>query len=104
MITFDIDVDASKRVLQPEFYGLIPDDHRTRTTYFVLMTLINTLHNLSRSIGCALLIASSGGENIAFYILAREMALFFTYKVSLQASVAVKSSSSQSKRPKIDTI
>ena len=46
MIAYDHDTDEPHRQLQPKFYGYIKDGRRGRT--FFLMTMISTLHNLSR--------------------------------------------------------
>jgi len=46
MIAYDFDTDEPHRQLQPKFYGYIKDGRRGRT--FFLMTMISTLHNLSR--------------------------------------------------------
>ena len=78
MISFDFDVDVPHRRAQPKFYGYIPDDNRLRGRCFVLMTLISALHNVNRSVGCALLAAGdrillllfSGGE-IMLYLVFR---------------------------------
>ena len=80
MISFDLDVDSTKRSNKPTFYGYIPDDHSLRGRCFVLMTLISGLHNLSRSVGCALL-AASGGKILAFYFVGGEILLFYAYKI-----------------------
>ena len=44
------------------------------------MTLISALHNLSRSIGCALLVASSG-KLMLVYFVGGEILLFFAWKL-----------------------
>jgi len=75
MISFDKDVDVNGQKVQPKFYGLIPDDHNARGTCFALMTMISTLHNLSRNIGTALL-AASGGSMLVAYFVGGEMVLF----------------------------
>jgi hypothetical protein len=54
MISFDYDIDLTHRKFQPLFYGYIPDDNGLRGRSFLLMTLISALHNLSRSVACAL--------------------------------------------------
>jgi len=61
IIAFDFDTDVLHRKNQPEMYGYIPDYHELRGRCFTLMTLMSALHNLSRSLGCALLIVSGGG-------------------------------------------
>jgi len=80
MIAYDLDVDVPHRKHQPKFYGYIPDDGRARGRCFALMTMISALHNLSRSIGCALLIALLGKRYVVFAV-AGEMVLYFLYKI-----------------------
>jgi len=80
MIAFDFDVDVPHRKNQPKFYGYISENHRSRGRCFVLMTLISALHNMSRSVGCALLAASDGRLVAAFVV--GEMTLYVIYKVS----------------------
>ena len=73
MIAFDSEVDVSHRKNEPSFYGYIPDDHVTRGRCFMLMTLISTLHNLSRSVGCALLALSHEGLMMCIYFVVIEV-------------------------------
>jgi len=80
MIAFDHDVEVTHRKNQPKFYGLIPDDHNTRGACFVLMTMISALHNLSRSIGTALLAASGDGMLVAYFV-GGEMVLYLLFKI-----------------------
>ena len=80
MITFDKDVEAQGRINQPTFYGFIPDDHILRRRCFMLLTMMSTLHNLSRSIGCALLMASGGGTMI-LSVYGGEMLLYAAWKL-----------------------
>jgi len=78
MISFDCDVDVPRRKNQPKFYGYIPNDHELRGRCFALMTLMSTLHNLSRNLGCALL-AFSGAE-IALLFIGGEIGLYLVFK------------------------
>ena len=81
MISFDMDVDTPHRIGQPQFYGYIPDDNGVRMKCFALMTMISTLHNLSRSLGCALLAASNGGFVLVMYFSGCEVLLFLAWKI-----------------------
>ena len=83
MIAFDFDVDVSKRKRDPSFYGYIPDDHSLRGKCFVLMTLISSLHNLSRSLGCALL-ATSGGSSLVLYFVGGEVGAYLPCRILRQ--------------------
>jgi len=47
---------------------------------FFLMTSISALHNLNRSLGCALLIAASG--KTAFLFVRGELILYLVYKIA----------------------
>jgi len=80
MIAFDKDVDVADKKNQSKFYGLIPDDHNARGTCFALMTMISAVHNLSRSIGTALLAASGDGMLVAYFV-GGEMVLFLLFKI-----------------------
>ena len=81
LISFDKDVDVVGRKNQPTFYGYIPDDHATRGRCFFLMTIMSALHNLSRSVGCALLAASSSGKMTLVYFVVGEMILYLVWKI-----------------------
>jgi len=59
------------------FYGYLPDDNGLRGRCFVLMTVISAIHNLSRSLGVALL-ASSSDNMLAVY--GGELLLYLFYK------------------------
>ena len=80
IIAFDKDVDAQGRKHQPEFYGYIPDDHGLRSRCFILMMMMSTLHNLSRSVGCALL-AATGGATMMLSFVSLEIVLFLAWKL-----------------------
>ena len=80
IIAFDKDVDEKGRKEMPQFYGYIPDDHSRRRMCFLAMTTISALHNLSRSVGYALL-AKSGGTNLAALVIGGEILLFLLFKI-----------------------
>ena len=80
IIAFDKDVDAQGRKINPKFYGYIPDDHRLRSRCFILMTVMSTCHNLSRSVGCALL-AASGGATMVLSFVGGEVMVYVMWKV-----------------------
>ena len=82
MIAFDKDVDVQGRKNQPKFYGYIPDNHALRGRCFVLMSLISSCHNLSRSVGCALLAASSSGKTTLLYAVVGEIVAYLAYKIA----------------------
>ena len=79
IVTFDKDVDAQSREKQPNFYGFIPNDHGLRSRCFMLMTLMSACHNLSRSIGCALL-AASGGATMVLSFVGGEVVVYLMWK------------------------
>ena len=79
LMSFDKDVDVDCRTFFPEFYGYIPDNNGTRGRCFLLMTLISSLHTLSRSVGCSLL-AASGGASLVLPFIGGEMLLYFSWK------------------------
>ena len=76
MIAFDKDIDVVGRRKQPLFYGYIPDDNGLRERCFVLMTMISALHNVSRSLGVALL-AASGNKMLVVYFVGGEIVLYY---------------------------
>ena len=80
MVAFDMDLDVGARKNQPQFYGCIPDDHTLRGRCFILMTLMNALHNFSRSIGYAML-AESGGLTMVWSFAGCEMIIFLAWKI-----------------------
>ncbi|GMI50259.1 hypothetical protein ScalyP_jg12128 [Parmales sp. scaly parma] len=80
MIAFDMEVDVSRRRLQPKFYGMIPDDNNKRGRSFMLMTLISALHNISRSVGYALMM-STDPLLLAQFVIG-EFGLYIFWKVS----------------------
>ena len=85
MIAFDSDVDVSRRKKNPKLNGYIPDDHAARGRCFFLMTLISTFHNLSRSVGCALLAATSSENKknmLLEYFMGGEMILYLAFKAA----------------------
>jgi len=82
MIAFDLDVDVPHRKNQPKFYGYIPNDNSLRGRCFILMTLMSSLHNLSRSLGCALL-AFSDAEMFLLFI-GGEIGLYLLFKILRQ--------------------
>ena len=84
MISFDMDVDVPHRENQSWFYGYIPDDNAVRMKIFALMTLMSTMLNLGRSLGCALLATSKGGMMLVVYFTGGEMLCFFVWKVFRQ--------------------
>jgi len=82
MIAFDMDVDVPHRKNQPKFYGYIPNEDSLRGRCFVLMTLVSSLHNLSRSLGCALLAFSDAEKALLF--IGGEMGLYLVFKTLRQ--------------------
>ena len=79
LISFDKDIDVLGRKQSPNFCGYIPDDHATRGRCFFLMTIMSALHNLSRSVGCALLAQS--GKSAILYFVVGEMTFYLLLKI-----------------------
>ena len=77
MIAYDFDTDQPHRATQPLFYGYIKDGRRGRT--FFLMTMISTLHNLSRSLGYAILAVVD--VNLALKFFVGEVGVYLLYKL-----------------------
>jgi len=82
MIAYDSDISSSNRRNQREFYGFIPDEKSKRSRCFTLLALTSALHNLSRGIGCALLILASGPKLIGGFICS-ELLFYMLFKVAV---------------------
>ena len=67
MLSIDIDTDPRRRIVQPLFYGYVKDKRRGLT--FALMTLTSTLHNLSRSLGYAILAVEDVSLALRFFLV-----------------------------------
>jgi len=78
MIAYDMDTDEPHREVQPKFYGFIKNEQRGRT--FFLMTMISTLHSLSRSLGYAILAVVD--LNLAVMFFAGEVGFYLLYKIA----------------------
>ena len=58
---------------------MIPDDNAARGRCFFLMTAISTLHNISRSVGCAMMMTA---DSILFaWLIGGELTLHFIFKI-----------------------
>ena len=58
---------------------MIPDDNGARGRAFFLMTAISTLHNISRSVGCAMMMTA---DSILFaWLIGGELTLHFIFKI-----------------------
>jgi len=79
MIAYDFDTDQPHRAKQPLFYGYIKDGRHQRGRTFLLMTLISTLHNLSRSLGYAILAVVD--LNLALKFFVGEVGAYLLYKL-----------------------
>jgi len=79
MISYDMDVSVANRKEVPLFYGYINDGSTERGITFVFLFLLASLHNLSRTIGTALLLSVS--KNLTFGIILAEIALYHLYKL-----------------------
>ena len=79
MVSYDQDVSVKNRKKNPEFYGYVKDTSLERTSTFLVMMLLAACHNLSRTIGTALLLAVSGSTT--FVIMGAEMAVYIGFKV-----------------------
>ena len=84
MMAFDKDADVVGRRSQPKFYGYIPDNNGQQGLCLVLMTMISALHNVSRSLGVALLAASSN-KKMVIYFVGGEIALYVASERSERA-------------------
>ena len=80
MISYDMDISVANRKEVPLFYGYIKDSNTERGITFVLLFLLASLHNLSRTIGTALLLSVS--KELTFGIILAELVCYHIYKVA----------------------
>ena len=78
MISYDMDVSVANRKEVPLFYGYIKDSNTERGITFVLLILLAAFHNLSRTIGTALLLSVS--KELTFGIIIAEQVFYHLYK------------------------
>ena len=74
VMSFDMDASPDQRKKNPDFYGFLGDTNFERSATFLVMFLLAGLHNLSKSIGVALLLAVSGQTTLV--VLAGEMVAY----------------------------
>jgi hypothetical protein len=79
MLSYDMDVSMDHRKKIPEFYGFIGDTPFLRGATFIVMILLASLHNLSKTIGIALLMVVS--TQVTMLVLAGEMVMFHLVKL-----------------------
>jgi len=77
-IEFDMDVGVTHRRQYPNQYGYLPDDNDKRGNCFLLMTMMGALHNVSRSLGCAMLAAHD--KMLVWYFISGELLLYLLVK------------------------
>ena len=77
MMAYDVDTDKKQRQKNQKFFGYIKDGRKGWT--FLLMTLISTIHNLSRSLGYAILAVVD--LNLALRFFVGEVGAFLLYKL-----------------------
>ena len=77
MMAYDVDTDKKQRQKNQKFFGYIKDGRRGWT--FLLMTLISTIHNLSRSLGYAILAVVD--LNLALRFFVGEVGAYLLYKL-----------------------
>ena len=88
LVSYDQDVSVANRKKNPEFYGFVRNTHLKRSVTFVVMMLLSAFHNLSRTIGVALLFAVSGSTTFVF--LGAEMAAYIGFKGEAQKSAKLR--------------
>ena len=79
VVSFDMDASPEQRKKIPDFYGFLGDTNFERTATFLVMFLLAGLHNLSKSIGVALLLAVSGQTTLV--VLAGEMMAYHSVRL-----------------------
>jgi hypothetical protein len=95
-LTYDYDSDPKRRMLNPKFYGLIPDDGNSRAILLVFMTLNSALLLLVRSFGTALLLltnwrlfAQYAVGDVALYLLQKIARGDFLYWIPLDGTAGI---------------
>ena len=58
---------------------MIPDDNGARGRSFFLMTAISALHNISRSVGCAMMM--TGDSILLLWLIGGELTVHFIVKI-----------------------
>ena len=58
---------------------MIPDDNAARGRSFFLMTAISTLHNISRSVGCAMMMTAD--SILLVWFIGGELTVHFIVKI-----------------------
>jgi len=79
VMSFDFDASPDQRKKIPDFYGFMGDSNFERAATFLVMILLVGLHNLSKSIGVALLLVVSGQTTMI--VLGGEMMAFLLAKL-----------------------
>ncbi|GMI56622.1 hypothetical protein ScalyP_jg5568 [Parmales sp. scaly parma] len=74
-----MDSSVDQRRKTPAFYGYLPDSNDGRAASFIVMLLLASLHNISRSIGVALLYVVSAQST--FLLLGAEMTVYHLVKL-----------------------
>jgi len=80
MMAYDMDTNTNQRLKQPKFYGYIKNGGEQRGRTFFLMTMISTLHSLSRSLGYAILAVVD--VNLALKLFVGEVGAYLLYKIA----------------------
>jgi len=97
VMIFDMDASPDQRKKMPDFYGFMADTNFERTATFFVMFLLAGLHNLSKSIGVALLLVVSGettlivlaGEMIAYHLVRLLRSDYTLYVPNLEGGLKV---------------
>ena len=80
-ISFDWDVSPQKRLQNPQLYGYIPNNARTRAALFVVLMSISALMLLTRALVIALLALASWNGTAAKIYIAADLCLYLLYKI-----------------------
>ncbi|GMH80703.1 hypothetical protein TL16_g08662 [Triparma laevis f. inornata] len=79
-VSWDLDVDNTKRAATPQFYGVIPDGMRKKVRVFILVFLMATCQLISKALACALCAVES--KFVVFIYLGIDMLAYFVYKLA----------------------
>ena len=78
-ITYDVDIEPSKRKLDKDFYGFIPDEITKKMSIFVFMYFNSFIHIMCRLLTC--FIAMTIDYKIIIYFNLVNFAIYFLYKM-----------------------
>ncbi|GMH80624.1 hypothetical protein TL16_g08626 [Triparma laevis f. inornata] len=78
-LSFDLDLDLTRRSTNPTFYGYIPDGSKEKMKTFAFMSFVSACQLIAKTLCCALCVVES--STAVFAYLGIDMALYLAYKL-----------------------